>query len=58
MAMQQLVVEHGEHNKALQKSLLSTSSGLSARCLGTVLPLDPARSGRESEIDCVPLSII
>ena len=50
-AMQQRVVEHGEHDKAQQKSWSSTASGLSSRCLDTVLPLDPARSGWESEVD-------
>ena len=45
MAMQQLVVEHGEHEKAQKKSWSSTASGLSSRCPDTVLPLDPARSG-------------
>ena len=32
----------------------STHSGLSCRCLGTALPLDPGRSGREREVDCAP----
>ena len=54
-AMQQHVVEHGEHDKAQQKSWSSTASGLSSRCPDTVLPLDPAKSGRESEVDCAPL---
>ena len=54
-AMQQHVMEHGEHDKAQQKSWSSTASGLSSRCPDTVLPLDPARSGREGEVDCVPL---
>ena len=54
MAMQQHVVEHGEHDKAQKKSWSSAVSGLSSRC--PVLPLDPARSGWESEVDCAPLS--
>ena len=54
-AMQQHVVEHKEHDKAQQKSWSSTVSGLRSRCLDTVLPLDPGRPGRESEIDCAPL---
>ena len=45
MAMQQHVVEHGEHDKAQKKSWSSTASGLSSRCPDTVLSLDPARSG-------------
>ena len=45
MAMQQHVVEHGEHDKAQKKSWSSTASGLSYRCPDTVLPLDTARSG-------------
>ena len=45
MAMQQHVVEHGEHDKAQKKSWSSTASGLSSRCPDTVLPLDLARSG-------------
>ena len=53
--MQQHVVEHEEHDKALKTLWSSTASGLSSRCLDTVLPLDPARSGRESEVDCAPL---
>ena len=53
--MQQHVVEHEEHDKALKKAWSSTASGLTSRCLDTVLPLDPARSGRESEVDCEPL---
>ena len=55
-AMQQ----HGEHDKAQQKSGSSTASGLSSRCPGTILPLDPARSGRESVVDsaCLSLTII
>ena len=53
MAMQQQVVEHGEQDKAQQKSWSSIASGFSFRCPDTVLPLDPARSGRES--DCAPL---
>ena len=52
-AMQQHVVEHGEHDKAQQKSWTSTASG----CPETVLPLDPARSGRESEVDSARLSL-
>ena len=52
---QQHVVEHGEHDKAQQKSWSSTASGLSSRCLDTVLPLDQARSGRESEVDYATL---
>ena len=47
MAMQQHVVVHEEHDKALKTSWSSTASGLSSRCLNTVLPLDPARSVRE-----------
>ena len=60
MVMQQHVVEHGEHDKAQQKSWSSTASGLSSRCPDTVLLLDPARSGRESEVDsaCLSLTII
>ena len=57
MAMQQHVVEHGEHDKAQQKSWSSTASGLSSRCPDTVLPLDPARSGWESEVDSARLSL-
>ena len=53
MAMQEHVVEHGEHDKAQQKSWSSTASGLSSIY---VLPLDPARSGRESEVDSARLS--
>ena len=52
-AMQQHVVEHKEHDKALKKAWSSTASGLSSRCLDTVLPLDPARSERE----CTRLSL-
>ena len=55
MAMQQHVVEHEEYDKALKKSWSSTASRLSFRCLDTVLPLDPARSGRESEVDSARL---
>ena len=44
MAMQQHVVEHGEHDKAQKKSWSSTASGLNSGCPDTVLPLDPARS--------------
>ena len=57
MAMQQHVVEHGEHDKAQQKSWSSSASGFSFRCPDNVLPLDPARSGRESEVDFVRLSL-
>ena len=53
--MQQHVVEHGDHDKAKQKSWSSTVSGLSSRCPDTLLPLIPARSGRDSEVDCAPL---
>ena len=35
--------------------MVITAPGLSSRCLDTVLPLDPARAGRESEVDCTPL---
>ena len=56
-AMQEHVVEHGEHDKAQQKSWSSTASGLSSRCPDIVLPLDPARSGRESEVDSARLSL-
>ena len=49
--------EHEEHDKALKKSWSSTASGLSARCLDTVLPLDPARPGRGSEADSARLSL-
>ena len=55
--MQQHDVEHEEHDKALKKSWSSTASGLSSRCLDTVLPLDPARSGREIEVDSARLSL-
>ena len=55
-AMQQHVVEHEEHDKAQKTSWSSTASGLSSRCLDTVLPLAPARSGRE-EVDTALLSI-
>ena len=55
--MQQHVVEHGEHEKAQKKSWSSTASGLSSRCPDTVLPLDPARSGGESEVDSARLSL-
>ena len=54
-AMQQHVVEHGEHDKAQQKSWSSTASGLSCRRPDTVLPLDPAGSERESGVDCAHL---
>ena len=54
-AMQQHVVEHGKHDKAQQKSWSSTASGLSSRLPDTVLSLDPARSGREGEVDCALL---
>ena len=57
MAMQQHIVEHGEHDKAQQKSWSATASGLSTRCPDTVLPLDPARSGRESEVNSARLSL-
>ena len=53
-AIQQHVVEHEEHDKALKKSW---SSGFTSRCLDTVLPLDPARLGRESEGDSARLSL-
>ena len=56
-AMQQHVVEHGERDKAQQKSWSSNASGLSSRCPDTVLPLDLARSGRESEADSARLSL-
>ena len=56
-AMQQHVVEHWEHGTAQQKSWSSTASGLSSRCHDTALPLDPARSGRESEVDLARLSL-
>ena len=52
-----IVVEHGEHDKAQQKSWSSTASGLSSRRPDTVLPLDPARSGRESDVDSARLSL-
>ena len=55
MAMQQHVVEH---DKAQQKSWSSTASGTSSRCPDTVLPLDPARSGRQSGVDSARLSLI
>ena len=55
--MQQHVVKHEEQDKALKKSWSSNASGLSSRCLDTVLPLDPARSGRESEVDSARLSL-
>ena len=56
----QHVVEHGEHDKAQKKSWSCTASGLSSRCPDTVLPLDLARSGWESEVDsaCLSLTII
>ena len=57
MAMQQHVVEHGEHDKAHKKSWSSIASELSSRCSDTVLPLDPARSGWESEADSARLSL-
>ena len=57
MAMQQHVVEHEEHDKAQKKSWSFTASGLSSRCPDTVLPLDPARSGWESEVDSARLSL-
>ena len=57
MAMQQYVVEHGEHDMVQKKSWSSTASGLSSRCPDTVLPLDPARSGWESEVDSARLSL-
>ena len=56
-AMQQHVVEHGEHDKAQKRSWLSPVSRLCSRCPDTVLPLDPARSGRESEVDSARLSL-
>ena len=49
-------MEHGEHDKAQKRSWSSTASGLSSRCPDTVLPLDPARSGWESEVDSARLS--
>ena len=55
--MQQHVVEHGEHDKAQQMSWSSASYGLSSRCPDTVMPLDPGRSGRESEVDSAHLSL-
>ena len=55
--MQQHVVEHGEHDKAQQKSWSSIASGVSSRCPDTGLPLDPARSGRDSEVDSARLSL-
>ena len=55
-AMQQHVTEHGEHDKAQQKSWSPTAFGLSSKCPDTVLPLHPARSGRESDVDSAPLS--
>ena len=55
--MQQHVVEHGEHDKAQQKSWSSIASGVSSKCPDTVLPLDPARSGRDSEVDSARLSL-
>ena len=56
-AMQQHVVEHGELDKAQQQSWSSTVSGLSSRCPDTVLPLDPARPGWQSEVDAARLSL-
>ena len=55
--MQQHIVEHGEHEKSQQKSWSFIASGLSSRCPDTVLPLDPARSGWESEVDSARLSL-
>ena len=57
MMMQQHVVERGEHDKAQQKSWSSTASGLCSKCSDTVLPLDPARLGRENEVDSARLSV-
>ena len=54
--MQQHVVEHEEHDKTLKTSWSFTASGLSSRCLDTVVS-DPARSGRESEVDSARLSL-
>ena len=56
-AMQLHVVEHEEHDKALNKSWSSIASRLSSRCLETVMPLDPARSGRVSEVNSARLSL-
>ena len=57
-AMQQHVVEHREHDKAQQKLWSSTACGLSSRCPDTDnLPLDLARSGRESEVGSAHLSL-
>ena len=50
-AMQQHVAELGEHDKIQQKSWSSTAFGHSSRGPDTVLPLDPAGSGREIEVD-------
>ena len=55
--MQQHVVKHEEHDKALKKSWSSNASRLSSRRLDTVLPLDPARSGHEKEVDSVHLCL-
>ena len=44
-----------EHDKAQKKSWSSSASGLSSRC--PVLPLDPARSGWDSEVDSARLSL-
>ena len=52
--MQQHVVKHGECHKRQQKSCHPLHPGLAP---DTVLPLDPARSGRDSEIDSARLSL-
>ena len=44
-------------NFLIEIKAFSTASGLSSRCPDTVLPLDPARSGREGEVDSAHLSL-
>ena len=50
-------MEHEEHDKALKKSWSSTAPGFSSRCLDTVLPLDPTKSGRGTEVLSARLSL-
>ena len=54
--MQQHVVEHDEHDKEGTKVVMVIHCiRAKSRCFDTVLPPDPARSERESEVDCAPL---
>ena len=45
-----------QHDKVQQKPWSFTESGLSSKCPDTVLPLDPAKSGREKAVDSARLS--